>query len=119
MIIKYDIVITLFNKITNTTSTLPPKTFTNDINVPDSLLYNNYHILSSGQHIFLDMFKDESKAYCDSNNISINDIEIDEFEVTSCTANVNVFLASLASNPFITYAGDNYVEVFDTDNPLN
>ena len=91
MIIKYDIVITLFNKITNTTSTLPPKTFTNDINVPDSLLYNNYHILSSGQHIFLDMFKDESKAYCDSNNISINDIEIDEFEVTSCTANVNVF----------------------------
>ena len=64
------------------------------------------------------MFKDESKAYCDSNNISINDIEIDEFEITSCTDNVNVFFEmdeqedSMSLRPIIkAYIGAKYEEL--------
>lgn len=44
--------------------------------------------------------------------------DIETIKVGDEIKDVNVFLASLASNAFITYAGDNYVEVFDTDNPL-
>lgn len=92
MIIQYDIVVTIANLIDNSTSTFT-KTFENEINTTDALLYNNYHVLSKGVYV-LDMFEDEVNAYCTSLGIEKSSIEVDEFEIVALTERADVFFES-------------------------
>lgn len=92
MVIQYDIVVTIVNLTDNSTSTFT-KTFENEINITDALLYNNYHVLSKGVYV-LDMFEDEVNAYCTSLGIEKSSIEVDEFEIVSLTEKADVFFES-------------------------
>ena len=92
MVIQYDIVVTIVNLTDNSTSTFT-KTFENEINITDALLYNNYHVLSKGVYV-LDMFEDEVNAYCASLGIEKSSIEVDEFEIVSLTERADVFFES-------------------------
>lgn len=92
MIIQYDIVVTIVNLTDNSTSTFT-KTFENEINTTDALLYNNYHVLSKGVYV-LDMFEDEVNAYCTSLGIEKSSIEVDEFEIVALTERADVFFES-------------------------
>lgn len=92
MVIQYDIVVTIVNLTDNSTSTFT-KTFENEINTTDALLYNNYHVLSKGVYV-LDMFEDEVNAYCTSLGIEKSSIEVDEFEIASLTEKADVFFES-------------------------
>lgn len=92
MIIQYDIVVTIVNLTDNSTSTFT-KTFENEINTTDALLYNNYHVLSKGVYV-LDMFEDEVNAYCTSLGIEKSSIEVDEFEIVSLTERADIFFES-------------------------
>lgn len=92
MIIQYDIVVTIVNLTDNSTSTFT-KTFENEINTTDALLYNNYHVLSKGVYV-LDMFEDEVNAYCTSLSIEKSSVEVDEFEIVALTEKADVFFES-------------------------
>lgn len=92
MIIQYDIVVTIVNLTDNSTSTFT-KTFENEINTTDALLYNNYHVLSKGVYV-LDMFEDEVNAYCTSLGIEKSSVEVDEFEIVALTEKADVFFES-------------------------
>ena len=77
MVIQYDIVVTIVNLTDNSTSTFT-KTFENEINTTDALLYNNYHVLSYIVYAF-HMFEDEVNSYFPSLGIEKSSIEVYEF----------------------------------------
>ena len=90
MTIQYDIVVTIINLVNNQTQKFT-KTFGYDITAAtDALLYNNYHVISSGVYI-LDIFADEVAGYCATNSIQPSSVEVDEFEIVSLTDRVDVF----------------------------
>lgn len=93
MTIQYNIVVTIINLVNNQTQKFT-KTFDYDIAATtDALLYNNYHVISSGVYI-LDIFADEVAGYCAANSIQPSSVEVDEFEIVSLTDRVDVFFES-------------------------
>lgn len=93
MTIQYDIVVTIINLVSNQTQKFK-KTFDYDITAAtDALLYNNYHVISSGVYI-LDLFTNEVEGYCAQHGILPSSVEVDEFEIVSLTDRIDVFFES-------------------------
>lgn len=81
MTISYQILVTIVNLTNNKTKTFS-KTFTKDIvGLEDNKLYNNYHTLEENVNIF-GLFKQEIDAYCKAEDITANQIDIDEFNIS-------------------------------------
>ena len=90
MTISYEIILTIINLINNQTKTFS-KSFSFVIDdLKDELLYNNYHLISSRINMFA-LFKEEINDYCLRNSISVNNIDIDEFNINSLTDRVDVY----------------------------
>ncbi len=81
MKIRYDIKVSIANKIDGTSSTFPAKTLEADITAAnDNLLYDNNHVIAENVYLF-DIFKDEVAAYSSALGVPVTDLEFDSFEV--------------------------------------
>ena len=90
MDISYKIILTIVN-VTNDSTMTFHKEFNHEItNISDDKLYNNYHLISENVNIF-NLFKNEINDYCTYNGIAIENIDIDEFNITSNTDKVDVY----------------------------
>lgn len=90
MLISYTIKLTVLNNITNS-SVIFNKNFESEITtINDNVLYDNYHVLHSNIYV-LDLFAQEVKDYCEAEQITSDDVIIDEYEITTLTENVEVF----------------------------
>jgi hypothetical protein len=90
MTISYEIILTVLDLTTNITSTFI-KTFDFDLSeIPEEKIYNNYHKIADKVKMFT-LFKDEINDFCDNNGLTINNIDIDEFNINSNTDRVDVY----------------------------
>lgn len=90
MSITYTVKITIVNTITNKYVSFA-KNFTSDIIVDtDKLLYDNNHILHDTAYV-LDLFPQEIADYCDAEEITTANIEIDEYEINTITERAEVY----------------------------
>ena len=90
MDISYKIILTIINLTDDSTMTFH-KEFIHEITgLTDDKLYNNYHIISNNVNMF-NLFKNEINDYCTYNEININNIDIDEFNIVSNTDKVDVY----------------------------
>ena len=77
MLISYTIKLTVLNNITNS-SVIFNKNFESEITtINDNVLYDNYHVLHSNIYV-LDLFAQEVKDYCEAEQITSDDVVIDE-----------------------------------------
>ena len=90
MSITYTVKITIVNTISNDYVSFT-KNFTSDINVDsDKLLYDNNHILYGAAYV-LDLFPQEIAEYCEAEEITTANIEIDEYEINTITERAEVY----------------------------
>ena len=90
MVISYEIILTIVNLTNEETETFT-KSFSDEINnLSDDKLYNNHHLLRSNTKMF-NLFKREINSYCKENGITINNIDIDEFNINSLTDDIQVY----------------------------
>ena len=90
MVISYEIILTIVNLTNEDTKTFT-KSFNDEINnLSDDKLYNNHHLLRSNTKMF-NLFKREINSYCKKNGITINNIDIDEFNINSLTNDIQVY----------------------------
>jgi len=90
MTVLYEIILTIVNLTNNHTKTLKKEFELKLNNLSDDELYNNYHLISEKTKMFT-LFKEEINEYCLRNEITINNIDIDEFSINSNTENVDVY----------------------------
>lgn len=89
MIVSYEIILTIINLTNNLTSTFK-KSFEFNIEASDERLYNNNHLIANEVQMFT-LFKPEINNYCTNNHVTINNIDIDEFNINSLTNRVDVY----------------------------
>lgn len=90
MTIAYEIILTIINLTNNETETFQ-KDFSFDIDgLSDTDLYDNYHKIATNVQMFR-LFKKEINKYCRIHALTINNIDIDEFNINSLTDRVDVF----------------------------
>ncbi len=90
MTIAYEIILTIVNLTNNQTETFQ-KDFSFDLDgLSDTDLYDNYHMIATKVQM-LTLFKKEINKYCRINAITVNNIDIDEFNINSLTDRVDVF----------------------------
>ena len=90
MTIAYEIILTIVNLTNNQTETFQ-KDFSFDLDgLSDTDLYDNYHMIATKVQM-LNLFKKEINKYCRINAITVNNIDIDEFNINSLTDRVDVF----------------------------
>lgn len=94
MIISYEIILTIVNLTNNSKETFH-KDFEYELpqNLSDEQLYNAHHIISNNVQMFT-LFKTEINNYCKEHSISINNIDIDEFNINSKTDIADVYFES-------------------------
>ena len=93
--IKYSISVTLINLTDSSTSKFN-KEFTVGLTAFDDTYYNNDHVLVE-QANMLDIFSDEIQAYSAATGTPVESIDIDEFEITSMTDNIDVYFKNDSS----------------------
>ena len=116
MLISYTVKLTVLNNITNT-SVIFNKNFESEITATDNVLYDNYHILHSGIYV-LDLFSQEVKDYCDSNEITMDNVVIDEYEIVTITDRVEVFFENPVDVNAFTLKPDIKCYVYPKEDPL-
>jgi len=90
MIITYEIILTIVNLTNDQTETFQ-KNFDYELEgLSDKDLYDNYHNIATKVQMFT-LFKREINDYCDSHLITVNNIDIDEFNINSLTDRVDVY----------------------------
>ena len=89
MIVSYEIILTIVN-LTNDLTTTFKKEFEFEINESNEKLYNNNHLIANKVQMFT-LFKTEINNYCKNNHVTINNIDIDEFNINSLTDRVDVY----------------------------
>lgn len=90
MVVSYEIVLTIINLTNDKTKTFT-KNFNDTLrNISDEKLYNNHHLLKEKANMFA-LFKTEINHYCKQYGITMNNIDIDEFDITSNTDRVDVY----------------------------
>ncbi len=90
MTITYEIILTILNLTNDQT-----ETFTKDFDfeledLTDAKLYDNHHLIADKVKMFA-LFQPEIDEYCINNAITINNIDIDEFNINSKTDRVDVY----------------------------
>ena len=117
MLISYIVKLTILNSITND-SIIFNKNFESEIATTDeSILYDNYHVLHSNIYI-LDLFFQEIKDYCEAEQITFDDIVIDEYEIVTLTDNVEVFFENPVDINAFTLKPDIRCYVYPKEPPL-
>lgn len=91
--IKYTVKVTLLIKKSSAYEDLMD-TFTKNLDLPEDKLYGSFQELQNGY--ILDILKDKVESYLKETNLTINDIEVDSYEVISNTEGVQVFF----ENPY-------------------
>ena len=90
MVISYEIILTIVNLGNEETKTFT-KSFNDEIkDLEDDKLYNNHHLLKSNAKMF-SLFKKEINSYCKENGITMNNIDIDEFNINSLSDDIQVY----------------------------
>lgn len=90
MTILYEIILTIVNLHNDETATFN-KDFDYTLEgLTDLELYNNYHKIADKVQMFT-LFKNEINKYCEENHITVNNIDIDEFNINSKTERVDVY----------------------------
>jgi hypothetical protein len=90
MTIAYEIILTIINLVNNETEVFQ-KDFSFDIDeLSNTNLYDNYHKIATNVKMFA-LFKKEIDEYCRIHALTINNIDIDEFNINSLTDRVDVF----------------------------
>ena len=117
MLISYTVKLTVLNNITNT-SVIFNKNFESEITtIDDSALYDNYHVLHSSIYV-LDLFSQEVEDYCKAEQITSNDIVIDEYEIATITENVEVFFENPVDANAFTLSPDIRCYIYPKEPPL-
>ncbi len=117
MLISYTVKLTVLNNITNS-SVIFNKSFESEITaINDNVLYDNYHVLHSSIYV-LDLFSQEVKDYCEAEQITSNDIIIDEYEITTITENVEVFFENSIDINAFTLTPDIKCYIYPKEQPL-
>lgn len=89
MEIKYSITVKFLNMRSDTVVPFH-KEFTEELSAIESRLYDNDHVLIERLYL-LEVFKAEIDAYLNAISGTVNDIEIEEYEVVSLTDKVDVY----------------------------
>ena len=79
--VRYQINVTVVNQLNDREYSFN-NTFSHVLELEDSLLYNNYHTISSGTYI-LDFFKSDISALASSLDIPESSLEVESFEINS------------------------------------
>ena len=117
MLISYTIKLTVLNNITNS-SVIFNKNFESKITtINDNVLYDNYHVLHSNIYV-LDLFAQEVKDYCEAEQITSDDVIIDEYEITTLTENVEVFFENPVDINAFTLKPDIKCYIYPKEPPL-
>lgn len=116
MLISYTVKLTVFNNITNS-SVIFNKNFESEITANDNVLYDNYHVLHSSIYV-LDLFLQEVEDYCEAEQITTNNIVIDEYEIVTLTENVEVFFENPVDINAFTLTPDIKCYVYPKEQPL-
>lgn len=116
MLISYTVKLTVLNNITNT-SVIFNKNFESEITATDNVLYDNYHILHSEVYV-LDLFSQEVKDYCDSNEILMDNVVIDEYEIATITDRIEVYFENPVDVNSFTLKPDIKCYVYPKEDPL-
>ena len=117
MLISYTIKLTVLNNITNS-SVIFNKNFESEITtINDNVLYDNYHVLHSNIYV-LDLFAQEVKDYCEAEQITSDDVIIDEDESTTLTENVEVFFENPVDINAFTLKPDIKCYIYPKEPPL-
>lgn len=117
MLISYTIKLTVLNNITNS-SVIFNKNFESEITtINDNVLYDNYHVLHSNIYV-LDLFAQEVKDYCEAEQITSDDVIIDEYEITTLTENVEVFFENPIDINAFTLKPDIKCYIYPKEPPL-
>ena len=117
MLISYTIKLTVLNNITNS-SVIFNKNFESEITtINDNVLYDNYHVLHSNIYV-LDLFAQEVKDYCEAEQITSDDVVIDEYEITTLTENVEVFFENPVDINAFTLKPDIKCYIYPKEPPL-
>lgn len=117
MLISYTIKLTVLNNITNS-SVIFNKNFESEITtINDNVLYDNYHVLHSNIYV-LDLFAQEVKDYCEAEQITSDDVIIDEYEITTLTENVEVFFENPVDINAFTLKPDIKCYIYPKEPPL-
>ena len=117
MLILYTVKLTVLNNITNN-SIIFNKNFESEITaVNDNVLYDNYHVIHNSIYV-LDLFSQEVKDYCEAENITTDNIEIEEYEIVTLTDNVEVFFENPINVNAFTLKPDIKCYVYPKEPPL-
>lgn len=117
MLISYTVKLTVLNNITNS-SVIFNKNFESEITaLNDNVLYDNYHVLHNSIYV-LDLFSQEVKDYCEVEEITSDDIVIDEYEITTLTENVEVFFENPVDVNAFTLKPDIKCYIYPKEQPL-
>lgn len=117
MLILYTVKLTVLNNITNS-SIIFNKNFESEITtINENVLYDNYHVLHNNIYV-LDLFLQEVKDYCEAEQITIDDIVIDEYEITTITENVEVFFENSVDINAFTLTPDIKCYIYPKEPPL-
>ena len=117
MLISYTVKLTVLNNITNS-SVIFNKNFESEITASnDNVLYDNYHVLHNSIYV-LDLFSQEVKDYCEVEEITSDDIVIDEYEITTLTENIEVFFENPVDVNAFTLKPDIKCYIYPKEPPL-
>lgn len=117
MLILYTVKLTVLNNITNN-SVVFNKNFESEITTTsDNFLYDNYHVIHNSVYV-LDLFAQEIEDYCEAEQITTNDIEIDEYEIVTLTDNVEVFFENPVDVNAFTLSPDIKCYIYPKEPPL-
>ena len=92
MTVSYEIILTIINLTDNSKATFN-KFFKHDLEETDDKLYNNHHLISKHAKMYA-LFSKEISDYCKENQITRNNIDIDEFNIISHTSRIDVYFES-------------------------
>lgn len=116
MLISYTVKLTVFNNITNS-SVIFNKNFESEITANDNVLYDNYHILHSSIYV-LDLFSQEVEDYCEAEQITTDNIVIDEYEIVTLTEGAEVFFENPVDINAFTLTPDVKCYIYPKEQPL-
>lgn len=116
MLISYIVKLTITNNITGD-SVIFNKDFESTITVNNDALYDNYHVLHSSVYV-LDLFPQEISDYCNSANITTDNITIEEYEIATITDNVEVFFENPVDINTFTLTPEIKCYVYPQEPPL-
>lgn len=117
MLILYTVKLTVLNNATNNL-VIFNKNFESEITVSnDNILYDNYHTIHNSVYV-LDLFSQEIEDYCIAEQITNDNIIIDEYEIVTLTENVEVFFENSIDPTAFTLTPDIKCYVYPKELPL-